>query len=143
MDVGSVMRLGSSNYLLFSLGDCFVCLFLNTLLKNEMDGETLLPMDPMGHNQSVISLLDWTPISPTFSREKWPFCQHHSSNDEHTIQAPLASICRRSRATRHASSMQINDPEAGKSRVETQDHTLVVAHGVYSEQCFPSTPNFQ
>ena len=54
MDVWRVMRLGSSNYLLFSLGDCFVCLFLNTLLKIEMDGETLLPIHPMGHNQSVI-----------------------------------------------------------------------------------------
>jgi hypothetical protein len=58
--VWRVVRLESSNYLLFSLRDCFVCLFLNTLLKIGRGGETLLPMYPMGHNQSVISLLPHT-----------------------------------------------------------------------------------
>jgi hypothetical protein len=55
-----VMCLESSNYLLFSLRDCFVCLFLNTLLKIRCGEETLLAVHPMGHNQGVISLLPHT-----------------------------------------------------------------------------------
>jgi hypothetical protein len=60
VDVWRVMCLESSNYLLFSLRDCFVCLFLNTLLKIERGGETLLPIYPMGHKQSVILRLNTT-----------------------------------------------------------------------------------
>jgi hypothetical protein len=79
VDVWRVMCLESSNYLLFSLRDCFVCLFLNTLLKIERGGETLLPIYPMGHKQSVILRLNTTPHSTTHGLCSQPYTKSTST----------------------------------------------------------------
>jgi hypothetical protein len=141
--VWRVMCLESSNYLLFSLRDCFVCLFLNTLLKIGRDGETLLPIYPMGHNQGVIHLPTQLPHTRYFPMK--------TTLPHQQVPSHYKQIHHLRRSIRQATSQgSIYTPRTWKcedkvsNRVrEQRDHTLVVAHGVDSKECFFATPNFQ
>ena len=143
MVVWRVVRLGSSNYLLFSLRDCFVCLFLNTLLKIERGGETLLPTYPMGHNQSVIHLSMPLPHTRYFPMETTLPHQQIPSHYKYILQLRRSIRQTTSRGSIHTPQTWKSEDKVSNRVREQRDHTLVVAHGVAREECFSVSPNFQ
>src|SRR6056297_1339433 len=137
------MCLGSSNYLLFSLRDCFVCLFLNTLLKIERGGETLLPLYPMGHNQGVIHLPTQQPHTRYFPMKTTLPHQQVPSHYKYILQLRRSIRQGTSQGSIHTPWTWKSEDNVSNRVREQRDHTLVVAHGVYREECFLRPPNFQ
>jgi hypothetical protein len=141
--VWRVVRLESSNYLLFSLRDCFVCLFLNTLLKIGRGGETLLPTYTMGHNQSVIHYSTPLPHTRYFPMETTLPHQQVPSHYKYILQLRRSIRQTTSQRSIHTPQTWKSEDKVSNRVREKRDHTLVVAHGVHREECFSASPNFQ